>query len=380
MTILHLGLGWIGDASGGLERYQDGVCTAHAAMGQPTTALVQSSVAVDDSSANYRVVGFDQPGGPRRRRRSRLRDAFAAHATDVPIVVSHHASVASGVLDLMGDRDLVVHFHGPWAAESRQEGASWLKSAIQRLVERRIYHASVRLTTLSEAFKTVLVQRYGVPQERVEVVPGGIDVDVADPGGTRAAARRRLGWPTDRPILVCIRRLIRRVGVDQLITATAELVRQHPDTLVMIGGRGPEREPLSRLIDQLGLGQHVRLLGFVSQDDLPWAYRAADASVVPTRSWEGFGLVILESLAAGTPAVVTPIGSLPEVVGPLSESLITSKASPAALAQTLGEVLSGSAAVPDEEACRRYVRSRYDWSVVAPRVLEVYRGSPVAAP
>ena len=61
----------------------------------------------------------------------------------------------------------------------------------------------------------------------------------------------------------------------------------------------------------------MRLLGFVAEEDLPWLYRACDISIVPSVALEGFGLPTIESLAAGTPVLVTPIGGLPETVSEL---------------------------------------------------------------
>jgi glycosyltransferase involved in cell wall biosynthesis len=95
-------------------------------------------------------------------------------------------------------------------------------------------------------------------------------------------------------------------------------------------------------------------------------------SIVPTVALEGFGLVAAESLAAGTPVFVTPVGGLPEVVSGLSTDLVLSGSDVGSLAEGLEAALGGELILPDAETCQNHVRVRYDWPVVAARVQEVY--------
>lgn len=377
---IHLGLGWIGDKGGGLERYQHGVCTAQAILGCDVTAWVQSRTVIDADAftphAVYAAVVFASQSEKRAEKLRKLRllamDRFKSRDF---IFVSHHASVSGSLSDLYRRVPHVVHFHGPWADEAAIEGAPWWKSWFQAREERKVYHAADRIITLSEAFKELVVERYGVRRDIVRVVPGGIDTNAADPKLTRTAARQKLGWPLDRPIVLSVRRLVKRVGVDVLIEAVGKYVKEQSgrsDLLVLIGGTGPLRELLEQQIERLGLQNHVRLLGFVPAEDLSTAYCAADVSIVPTQSLEGFGLVTLESLAAGTPAIVTPVGSLPEVMTGLSPSLVLPGRGVAEIALGLRLFAEGTIALPDETACREYVRMHYDWSNIGPRVLDVY--------
>jgi glycosyltransferase involved in cell wall biosynthesis len=145
-----------------------------------------------------------------------------------------------------------------------------------------------------------------------------------------------------------------------------------PDALVLIAGNGPIRAELEARIAALGLGDTVRLLGFVPDEQLPLAYRAADLSVVPTASLEGFGLITVESLAAGTPCVVTPVGGLPDIVAPIAPQLVTASARAADIGDTLAAALLGTIPLPSAAACARQARERFDWPVVAARVRDVY--------
>jgi glycosyltransferase involved in cell wall biosynthesis len=370
---LHLGLGWIGDRGGGLERYQDGICRAHALMGHLVEAWVQSRTS-NEQDVGYQLRAYASPVESRGRKLRKLQ-ALAENrfATKDFIFVSHHASVSSALVGNLRNIPHIVHFHGPWADESAVEGAPQWKSWLQRWAERKVYRSADRIITLSKAFADLVIDRYGVDSDRVRVVPGGIDSAKADPGLSRREAREKLRWPTDRPIVLSVRRLVRRVGIDVLIEAAKEIVRHHPDLLVLIGGTGPLQQEFESQIKDLGLEDHVRLLGFVPDNDLPIAYAAADYSIVPTQSLEGFGLVTIESMAAGTPSIVTPVGSLPEIASPLSKDLVLNGHHKDDIVVGVTAILGGKSKTPTASCCRNYVRENYDWTVIGPKVLSVYK-------
>jgi glycosyltransferase involved in cell wall biosynthesis len=383
-TFVHLGLGWIADHGGGLERYQNTICTDHARLGCSVEAWVQSRTPIQEHP-KYRVIAYASPTESRRAKLRKLRAiARERFAQRDFTFVSHHASVSASLTDLLLNVPHIVHFQGPWADEAAMEAVPFWKTFLQRRQERKAYHSADRIITLSEAFKKIVVDRYDVSPEIVRVVPGGIDSIAADPKISRIEARHRMGWPTDRPIVLAMRRLVRRVGVDVLVEAIGLLhkktkhqdaPKRDMDALFLIGGAGPLKEEVAKRIEALGLKDHVRLLGFVPDKLLSTAYRAADFSIVPTQSLEGFGLVTIESMATGTPVVVTPVGSLPEIMNPLNPNLVMSGTTADAIAASLQGFLSGAVAMPDEHACREYVRANYDGSVIAPRVLEVYRSA-----
>ena len=126
-------------------------------------------------------------------------------------------------------------------------------------------------------------------------------------------------------------------------------------------------------IEQRGLTGHVKLAGFVADAALPLWYRSADVTVVPTVALEGFGLTTAESLAAGTPALVTPVGGLPEVVAPLSPDLVLGSVGFHAIGSGIVDALLGRRVLPGSEACSAYARANFDRAVVAAQVADVYR-------
>lgn len=376
LRALAIGMNWLEGSTGGLERgYQD-LLRALPHVGVEPTGLVLGPAGVE-ARTDGRIVAFGREGAtmPARLWRARAQAGALLRSGRFDMVAAHFAMFTAPALDRMRGTPLVVHFHGPWAGESAAEGAGRLSVLAKRAVERTVYGRADRVIVLSRAFAAIARDAYGVPEAKLRLVPGTLDLSryAAMAGVSRAEARERLGWPQDRRILLSVRRLANRMGLDRLITAMAEVVRAEPDALLMIGGRGHAAEALHAQVEALRLGRHVRLLGFVPDEDLPFAYRAAEANVVPSVALEGFGLTTVEALASGTPSLVTPVGGLPEVVSDLSPHLVFASAAAADIAERLAAALRGAVRLPDEAACRDYASSRYDPIHSAACVAAVYR-------
>jgi glycosyltransferase involved in cell wall biosynthesis len=157
------------------------------------------------------------------------------------------------------------------------------------------------------------------------------------------------------------------MGLDHLITAMKEVTRRYPTVLVMIAGKGALKATLQAQIETLGLTNYVQLLGYVSDQNLDLAYRAADLAVIPTAALEGFGLIALESLAAGT-----PVGGIPEILRPFCEDLVFAGASAKDLCAGMLEALSGERHLPSAEDCIAYVQQNYTWPVITQQIKSIY--------
>lgn len=369
IATLQCGMGWFPEQEGGLNRVYYNLARSLPTIGVGVRGLVTGTA--PDQDANVRA--FASPTAPLPARWWGARRAAAAtlSAHPVDLVASHFALYTFPLLDGIRGRPLVVHFHGPWASEASVERRRLLLRARQA-VETAVYRRADRFIVLSEAFSTVLQETYAVPAERIRVVPGGTDVGRFDVPVSRDEARRRLGWPEGRPVVLAVRRLARRMGLETLIDAMSLLHERVPDALLYVAGRGPLAAELRDHIAALGLDDHVRLLGYVPDEDLPLAYRAATLSVVPTQALEGFGLITVESLAAGTPVFVTPVGGLPEAVRGLSPSLVMPGSDAPSMARHLAAALQDEFAIPSADQCREYTRTHFDWSTVARRTRSVY--------
>ncbi len=373
LQTVQLGKGWFPEQSGGLNRYFHGLLQALPTVDVAPMGLVAGSDQVAESSGGtVQVFAASQDSLPSRwwGARAHLRQLLADHPES--LVVSHFALYTAPCMDLIPDGRFVVHFHGPWAEESRAEGAGRMATAAKHWVEQRVYDRAARFIVLSRAFATVLEQQHGIPAEQIRVIPGGVDTRRFQVEQTREAARNQLGWPVDRPVVFVVRRLVRRMGLEGFIDAVRHAREHVPDLLVLIAGSGPLSGDLEARCVVQGLGDHVRLLGYLHDDLLPLAYRAADLTVVPSVALEGFGLIVAESLAAGTPVLVTNIGGLPETIEGLSPQCIVRETGPAAMGATMAGALRGTLGLPSAEACARHAHDHFDWQSVVSQVRQTY--------
>lgn len=371
--VLQLGAGWFPEDFGGLERVYYELTRHLPDAGIDPMGLVTGSPDVD-TATDASIRAFARKDAPLLARWWRMRSAFRRMLKDSPpdLITAHFALYAFPVLDLLpADIPFVMHFHGPWASEGNAETPSGWTGRVKQRIERAVYQRADRAIVLSEAFANVLSTQFGVARDQIEIVPGGVHVETFAPKYTPDEARQNLGWP-DRPTILSVRRLTRRMGLENLIDAIDTVRATLPDVQLMIAGKGPIADELNAQIRERGLDDHVRLLGFVSDEHLPLAYRAADVSIVPTIALEGFGLITLESMASGTPVLVTPIGGLPEAVRGLSESLILNGSATEDLADGLIGALTGKRDLPSPEMCLQHVRSHHDWPVIARQTAAIY--------
>ncbi|CAN5488662.1 hypothetical protein BH18ACT1_BH18ACT1_00100 [soil metagenome] len=367
---LLLGMGWFPDQPGGLNRYLRGLLTALRSQCVGARAVVVGPA--EDAPSHVRAVGS-------HARRATVRVGALARAgrwaaADAEVVDAHFAAYALPAL-LASRRlrrlPLVVHFQGPWAAESRLEGEGRsIALAAKYAIERALYRRAKECVTLTAAFKQVLVLSYGVSPWDVHVIPPGVELDQFRPGD-RDAARRALGLDADTWVGLSVRRLVPRMGLETLLEAWAKAGEDGPPALLLIAGDGPSRPGLEARARALGLADAVRFLGRVSDEALRQCYRAADVALVPTVALEGFGLVVLEALACGTPVVATDAGGLPEALAGLDASLIVPAEDPSALADRLRTARSGDEPLPSPERCRAYAE-RFSWARAAQRTVAVY--------
>ncbi len=380
MRALLVGMHWFPNRAGGLNRYFFEAVHALAEGGLTGTAVVTEVKPEQKSPLALRSMAPENASGGERRLGVR-RVVREELSRGVDIVNAHFALYAYPWLsDLPASTPLVSHFHGPWAMELAVESRgikNLIRVAMARHMERRVYGSALRVITLSQAFADIAHERYGVPKDRLRVVPGGVNTALYCSAPERRLARERLGWPQDRPILLAVRRLSRRMGLEQLLEAVAAVRRRHPNVLALIGGKGALTAELQATIEREHLQENARLLGFIADEDLPAAYAAADLTLVPTVALEGFGLVIVESLASGTPALGTPVGGIPEILRAWHPELVTDAPTSAAMAERIDAILSGRVTLPDPEECRIHA-GRYDWKLVVPQLLAIFEEARVS--
>lgn len=356
------------------------------AAGHHVTHLVMSLQTKDpevETVEGMQVRRFRPSSLPLKRLASR-----SAHIREdlrrgiVPIVHSHHAySEAGAAMALPSDVPWLRTFHSPWheegwVGETRDQPGHWLIPRLRRSVRTAIEKKSLlraqRVVVLSDFFGQKAIE-LGVDPDRVRLVPGGTDISRYHPQGTRQEVRAKLGIISTGPLLLTIRRLIPRMGVDFLVAAMPEVLASVPDAHLIIGGGGSEKKRLERQVKRLRLQNHITFAGFIPEEQLADYYRAADLFVLPTFALEGFGLVTVDALACGTPVVGTPVGATPEILKPLDPRLLTSGSRSDELAEGILRFLQGDWKQElTPERLSSYVRDRYTWDHHAQGMLKVY--------
>ena len=373
MRTIQIGLEWFPEQGGGLDRvYYD--CTRYLPqLGVEVQGLVAASPQVTQMTKGQ-VQAFATPDSSLWQRWQGIRKLFGQLSSEkqYDLIVSHFALYTFAILNQLSDLPLVFHFHGPWALESDVESSKAIAIWVKKTLEKITYRRATRFIVLSQAFRDILHREYQIPEERIHIVPGGVEPQRFATNLSVAEARTELGWSQDRPIIFCVRRLAKRMGLENLISAIEQVRQYYPALLLCIAGKGGLAETLQAQIEELELTQNVCLLGYLPDEQLPIAYRAANFSVVPTISFEGFGLIVIESLAAGTPVLGTPVGGIPEILQPFSPDLLLEDSSVDKLAQGIIEALSGERHLPASDVCQAYVRDNYAWEAIATKIKTVY--------
>jgi len=218
-----------------------------------------------------------------------------------------------------------------------------------------------------------LERLYDAAPERIEIVPPGVDHAFFSPGDRRGA-RAALGLG-DHPVLLFVGRIQPLKGVDVAIRTLGELDRDDAVLLVVGGPSGPdgtiEYEKARALVDELSLTERVRFVAPQPHHLLSTYYRAADVTVVPSRS-ESFGLVALEAAACGTPVVAAAVGGLRTLVDHGRTGFLVDGRDPLVYAAFVDEIL-GNGSLATELATHAAAKARgYTWSTTAARLRRVY--------
>ena len=372
MKLLQIGSSWLSYEFSGLERYYAELVARLPRLGTEVIGLVYE---LNDPPTvqGLNLFSFGAQDKSVARQFVDQRRIVKHYLGGIDLVVSHCTPSLFPSLKQLGDRPLICHFHGPRYLERMMEGAGAISVRLSRYIERKVYERTEHIIVLSQYMKRVLMETYRFPEKKISVVPGGVNLEQFQRSVSRKEARLELGLPMERPILLTVRRLQQRMGLQNLIDATGHVVRDHSDLLLLIAGKGALQKELNQYIETKKLSANIRIVGAVTDHALPLLYKAADFSIVPTIKYEGFGLILVESLAAGTPVLGTPVGAIPEVLSPLSSSLVLESSEPRHLAEGIREVLTGRRVLPTMKTCERYAAANYAWPTIVSRINSVYQ-------
>ncbi|MGK5641025.1 glycosyltransferase family 4 protein [Streptomyces sp. URMC 126] len=266
-----------------------------------------------------------------------------------------------------GARRIVATSHG--------HEAGWAQLPAARQLLRRIGEGTDTITYLGEYTRSRIAS--ALTREaaaRMVQLPPGVDEKTFHPGSGGDAVRARLGL-TDRPVVVCVSRLVPRKGQDTLIRALPAVLARVPDAVLLIVGGGPYADDLRKLAEETGVAASVRFTGPVEWEELPAHYGAGDVFAMPCRTRrggldvEGLGIVYLEASATGLPVVAGDSGGAPDAVLEGETGFVVRGESAAETADRIATLLLD----PELRARmgargRAWVEERWRWDLLAERL------------
>jgi len=275
--------------------------------------------------------------------------------------VTYIAPPRPGCRTVVTIHDLSFLAHPEWLSRR-------VRFTLNRLVPRSV-RAAARVIAISDFTKQDLVQRYGLPPEKIVVVPLAADASftlLPDPAAGPLPDRVR------EPFILAVGNLEPRKNLVTLINAFAELVRQHAfaGPLVIAGKAKYRGDEAAGVVARLGLEARVVFTGFVEDATLRLLYSRAKLFAYPSL-YEGFGLPLLEAMACGCPVVASNATAIPQTVG--GAAILVDPASVAALATAMGRVLNDPDLARRLSVEGRAQAGRFSWTRTADLTRRVYQ-------
>lgn len=239
---------------------------------------------------------------------------------------------------------LVYTFHGPIVEEYKYE----LKTNriiklfflfVVRIIEYIVLKLSKNISTASKYMRDKEIKLYG-NKNKVFTNYLAIDLEKFKPvDNIPQHIKDTINWNSKNKYVFTIRRLKKRMGIQQLLQAFSVLIKTSKDYRLLIAGKGDYKQELEKLALNLGITDYVQFLGFVPDEDISSYYSISDVCVVPSLDLEGFGLTTVESMACGTPVVATNVCANTEILQAITPQFLCSLA-PSDMAKKVYEASS----------------------------------------
>jgi phosphatidyl-myo-inositol dimannoside synthase len=367
--------------SGGIQSFVHALACRLPADGVVVYAPAWDGAAEFDARLPFPVVRH--PGSlmlPVPGVRDRAKALLAEHGCDTVVFgAAAPLGLLAPSLRRAGARRLVAITHGHEAGWAALPGA--------RRLLRRIGDEVDVVTYLAEYFR-VRVARALSPAAaaRMARLAPGVDPAEFRPGAGGTEVRKRLGIDPDRPVVVCVSRMVARKGQDTLIRAWPQVLARSsaaglPGPLLMLVSDGPYRPQLERLAASTGVADSVLFTGAVGWDELPAYYDAGDIFAMPCRTRrggldvEGLGIVYLEASAAGLPVIGGDSGGAPDAIQDGETGYVVPGGSAGAVADRISQLLAdpaGAAAMGDKG--QAWIEREWTWDLVAERFQHILSG------
>ena len=224
----------------------------------------------------------------------------------------------------------------------------------------------------SNYMKSEIQRLFGLPFEKINVVPNGVNLNNFNNVYRDYDFRRRFAMDNEK-IVLFMGRLVYEKGIQHLISAMPKILDHYHDVKLVIAGKGGMLDELKAQANNLGISQKVYFAGYLNSKDVQKMYRCADISVFPS-TYEPFGIVALEAMLAGVPVVVSDIGGLNEIVEHGVTGMKSYAGNPNSIADSILTLLF------DHKLCdqvvknaKAKVKAEYNWSKITSDTFFTYQ-------
>lgn len=251
---------------------------------------------------------------------------------------------------------------------------SGIRGEMQKYIndtEWMLTYESSEVIVNSNYMKNELQRLFGLPYEKINVVPNGVNLTLFNGIDKDMEFRRKFAMDNEK-IILFMGRLVYEKGIQTLISAMPKILSHYHDAKLLIAGKGGMIDELRNQVNYLGLGNKVYFTGYLRSKDVQKMYKCADVAVFPS-TYEPFGIVALEAMLSGTPVVTSDVGGLNEIVDHGVNGMKSYAGNPNSLADSILALLF------DKNLCEKVaqnakekVKSQYNWSKITDDTHLVY--------
>jgi len=256
-----------------------------------------------------------------------------------------------------------------------EHGRNWgIHNDLQRYisgVEWWLTYESWRVIVNSEYMKNETKNVFQLPEDKIRVIPNGVETDKFD-GYDRDYGFRRNYASDNEKIVFFVGRLVNEKGVHVLVDAIPKVMKYYNDVKFVIAGKGPQLEYLKGKAAAMEVLHKVCFTGYISDEDLMRIYKCADVAVFPSL-YEPFGIVALEGMVANVPVVVSDTGGLGDIVNHGIDGMKAYTGNANSLADSILEILHNPVKAEDmkRKALEKVYRI-YNWDIISHQTMGVY--------
>lgn len=252
---------------------------------------------------------------------------------------------------------------------------SGIHDEVQRYIndtEWMLTYEATEVIVNSNYMKNELQRLFGLPYEKINVVPNGVNLNLYN-GVERDYDFRRQYVADNEKIILYVGRLVYEKGIQNLIAAMPKVLNGYHDSKLIIAGKGGMIDELRDEVRRLGIENKVYFTGYLKLNQVTKMYKCADVAVFPS-TYEPFGVVALEGMLSGTPVVVSDVGGLNEIVQHRENGMKSYAGNPNSIADSILELLYNPGLCAEvSRAAKAKVKAQYNWTKIAQDTHFIYQ-------